>query len=459
MRLEHNRNSRHGVPLRLWSEPTAAWFCRPTLVVLLIAVFGWPSSVAAQMDYEREPINYSTAPRADAIARLQSRLQRGQMQLDFDERAGYLPALLRELHISDVSQVLVFSKTSFQRERIGPQRPRALYFSDDVYVGSVDRGDVLEISAVDPQLGAVFYTLAQQPSDRPELVRQLDSCTQCHVSPMTEGVPGHLVRSVYPDAQGQLILSAGSFRTSDRSPLRERWGGWYVTGTHGRQRHLGNALFRDPVDLEKIDYESGANLTDLRGRVDLAAYRTPHSDIVALMVLEHQAPLHNQIAAANYRARLALREQEVLNKMLNSTSSELSPGIQRRLQRAGDDVLKGLLFNGEAPLTDTVQGTAGFADYFTRLGPRDRRGRSLREFDLQRRLFKYPCSYLIYSDALNALPEQVLSHILRRLWEIVTNQDGDETFAHLTPDDRRAIYEILLDTKPGLPDYWKRRGP
>ncbi len=459
MMLDNAWELRYGVPRIRRSWLTAALRCRPTLLVSLIAVLAWPAPAAAQMDYDREPINYSTAPRTDAIAKLQARLQSGQTKLAFDERSGYLPALLRELNISETSQVLVFSKTSFQRERISPQRPRALYFSDDVYVGSVDHGEMLEISSVDPQLGAVFYTLAQQPSDRPMLLGQLDSCTQCHASPMTEGVPGHLVRSVYPDAQGQLILSAGSFRTTDRSPLRERWGGWYVTGTHGRQRHLGNALFHDPVDLEKIDYESGANLTDLRSRVDLAAYRTPHSDIVALMVLEHQAPLHNQIAGANYRARLALREQEVLNKMLNSTSSELSPGIQRRLQRAGDDVLKGLLFVGEAPLTDTIQGTAGFADYFARLGPRDRQGRSLRDFDLQRRLFRYPCSYLIYSDALNALPEPVLSHIFRRLWEIVTNQDRDEAFAHLTPEDRRAIQEILVDTKPDLPDYWKSPAP
>ncbi len=457
--LDNDRELRHGAPLIRRSRPTAAWLSCPTLVAMSIAVCGWPASAAAQLDYDREPINYSTALRADAVAKLQARLQSGQAKFAFDERSGDLPALLRELNISETSQVLVFSKTSFQRERISPQRPRALYFSDDVYVGSVDQGEVLEISAVDPQLGAVFYTLAQQPSDQPMPIGQLDSCTQCHASPMTEGVPGHLVRSVYPDAQGQLILSAGSFRTSDRSPLRERWGGWYVTGTHGHQRHLGNALFRDPVDLEKIDYESGANLIDLRSRVDLAAYRTPHSDIVALMVLEHQAPLHNQIAAANYRARLALREQEVLNKMLNSTSSELSPGIQRRLQRAGDDVLKGLLFVGETPLTDTVQGTSGFADYFARLGPRDRHGRSLRDFDLQQRLFKYPCSYLIYSDALNALPEQVLSHILRRLWEVVTNQDHDEAFSHLTTEDRRAIREILVDTKPGLPDYWKSSAP
>jgi len=411
------------------------------------------------LDQDREPINYSTAPRADAIAKLQTRLQDGQAQLAFDPRNGYLPALLGELHISETSQVLVYSKTSFQRDRISPQRPRALYFSDDVYVGFVDGGDVLEISAVDPQLGAVFYTLAQQPADRAAPVGQLDACIQCHVSPLTEGVPGHLVRSVFPDTQGQLILSAGSFRTTDRSPLQERWGGWYVTGTHGRQGHLGNALFREPIDLEKIDYESGANWTDLRSRVDLAAYRTPHSDIVALLVLEHQVPLHNQITSANYRARLALREQEVLNKMLNSTSTELSPGIQRRLQRAGDDVLKGLLRVGETPLTDKIQGTSGFAEYFAGLGPRDRHGRSLRDFDLQRRLFKVPCSYLIYSEALNSLPQPVLSHLLRRLWEIVSGQDDDPTFAHLTPEDRRAIYEILLDTKPDLPDYWKNPAP
>lgn len=446
------------------TRPSPSWPARARiratlLVVLSLVACAEPPATQAQLDYDREPIHYSTAPHTDAIAQLQARLQSGQATLAFDERFGYLPALLRELNISETSQVLVFSKTSFQRERISPQRPRALYFSDEVYVGAVDRGDVLEISAVDPQLGAVFYTLAQQRSDRPAPVGQLDSCTQCHVSPLTEGVPGHLVRSVYPDAQGQLILSAGSFRTTERSPLRERWGGWYVTGTHGRQRHLGNALFREPVDLEQLDYESGANWTDLRSRLDPAAYRTPHSDIVALMVLEHQAPLHNQITSANYRARLALREQEVLNKMLNSTSPELSPGIQRRLQRAGDDVLKGLLLVGETPLTDKIQGTAGFAESFAGLGPRDRQGRSLRDFDLQRRLFKYPCSFLIYSAALNALPEPVLSHLLRRLWEIVTNQDHDPTFAHLTPEDRRAIYEILVDTKPDLPEYWKNPAP
>jgi len=120
-------------------------------------------------------------------------------------------------------------------------------------------------------------------------------------------------------------------------------------------------------------------------------------------------------------------------------------------------VLKGLLFVGETPLTDAVQGTSGFAEYFAGLGPRDRQGRSLREFDLQRRMFKYPCSYLIDSDAMNALPDQVRSHIYRRLWEIVTDQDTSPTFAHLTRDDRRAIHAILSDTKPGLPDYWMFR--
>lgn len=436
------------------------WAMSPRIVfVLTLVSCAWsPASAAAQMEFDREPICYSTAVRTDPIAKLQTRLANGQTKLDFEDQAGYLPSLLRELKVSETSQVLVFSKTSFQRERIDPRHPRALYFSDDVYVGSVQQGDVLEISAVDPHLGAVFYTLSQQQVQTPVFVRQLDACTQCHVSPLTEGVPGHLVRSVYPDARGQPILSAGSFRTSYQSPLRERWGGWYVTGTHGLQRHLGNVVFREPVDPEKIDYDAGANVTELGSRVELGAYRTAHSDIVALMVLEHQSLMHNQLTVANYRARLALREQEVLNKMLNSTAAELSPGIQRRLDRAGDDVLRILLLAGEAPLTDAVRGTSGFAEYFAGLGPRDGQGRSLREFDLQNRLFKYPCSYLVYSDAFAALPEPVKSRVYRRLWSILTDRDDDAQFAHLTRDDRRAIYEILLDTKAGLPDYWKDRG-
>jgi hypothetical protein len=274
---------------------------------------------------------------------------------------------------------------------------------------------------------------------------------------MTEGAPGYIIRSVFPGKSGEPVLSAGSFRTSYQSPLAERWGGWYVTGTHGHQRHMGNAIIHGS-EPEGLDREQGANVTDVRGRFDTKPYLTPHSDIVALMVLEHQTAMHNQITIAGYRAVLAREEQEVLNKLDGKTADSPIESIEHRYQWAADDVLKCLLLSCEAPLTDAVRGTAGFAEYFAGLGPRDHRGRSLREFDLRTRLFKYPCSYLIYSAAFQQLPPPVKQRVYQRLWRILTSQGTAGEF-RLDRKDRQAIYEILCDTLAELPEYWRTKTP
>lgn len=418
---------------------------------------GWGAGRAgAQVSYENEPINYLTAPVHDPVAKLQQTLDAGQVTLAYDEPHGYLPAVLQQLQISPRSQMLVFSKTSFQRQRISARTPRALYFNDDVYIGWVQGGEVLEVAAVDPQQGTIFYTLEQVRQERPKFVRDRGDCLSCHASSNTRNVPGLLVRSVYPSPSGLPHFGAGTFRINHSNPLRERWGGWYVTGTHGTQRHLGNVVARDREHPDQMDVEAGANVTDLSGRVDTAPYLGRHSDIVALLVLEHQADLHDLMTAANYEGRLALRDAAILNTMLNQPPETLSPSIQRRLESAGDKVLKYLLFSDEVALTDRIQGPAGFAEEFAARGPRDQRGRSLREFDLQHRLFKYPCSYLIYSPAFDALPQLVKEHVYRRLQEILTGQDTSPDFARLTAADRQAIREILRDTKPDLAEYWDR---
>ena len=311
------------------------------------------------------------------------------MTLAWNAKDGYLSALLRELKVSETSQILVFSKTSFQRERISPKTPRAIYFSDDVYLGWCQHGEVMEIAAVDPQQGATFYTVDQHESDRPRFARQIDSCLQCHASSLTDNIPGLIVRSVYPDAAGFPILSTNTYRTTFRSPLHERWGGWYVTGTHGRQRHMGNMTVANPKEPNQFDAEPGANRRDLNDLVDLTPYRTGSSDIVALLVLEHQTAVQNQITSANYQTRLALRDQEVLDQMDGKPAAERSPGIQHRIDSAAESLVQCLLFVDEAPLTDPVQGTSGFAKLFEAIGPRDKKGRSLRDFDLHRRMFKY----------------------------------------------------------------------
>jgi hypothetical protein len=428
------------------------------LVALALAGLIGPRAATARGDlpYEGEPINYLSARVDDPVARLQGRIERGEVKLKHDRAHGYLESVLEQLGVPVSSQVLVFSKTSFQHRLISPRAPRALYFNDDVYVGWVRHGDYLEIASTDPKQGTVFYLLDQERAERPAFVRQTHECTQCHVSAKTQDVPGLLVRSVYADGSGLPVFNAGSYVSGHESPMKERWGGWYVTGTHGRQAHMGNAFVRDREHPEALDAAAGANVTDLSGRFDTSRYLSGHSDIVALMVLEHQTQLHDLITLTNYQTRLALHYEAGINKALGRPADALSPATARRFENPAEKLLRYLLFVDEAPLEGPVAGTSGFAEEFAARGPRDSRGRSLREFDLRRRLFKYPCSYLIYSEAFDALPEPAKGYLYRRLREVLTGRDPSPEFARLTPGDRRAILEILRDTKPGLPEDWKR---
>jgi hypothetical protein len=414
---------------------------------------------AGTEDFDNEPVRYRTAVGDNPVLRLQRRLDAGKARLAFEGRFGYLRSVLRELGVRESSQVLVFSKTSFQRERIGPRAPRALYFNDQVYVGYCKDGEVLEVSSADPRLGTAFYTLEQAGGKRPRFVRQNDSCLTCHASPRTQGVPGHLVRSVYPDERGLPILSASTFWTDHTSPLKERWGGWYVTGTHGKQTHMGNLVVRKGDDPEKVDNSAGMNLTSLAGRFDSSAYLAGHSDIVALMLLEHQSQGHNLLTRAAFAARQALHQEQALNREMKLPPTYTWDGTRARIEGAADPLVKYLLFCDEAKLTGPVRGTSDFAREFARTGPRDRKGRSLRDLDLRRRLFRHPCSYLIYSPSFDALPDRAREYVLKRIHDVLTGRDTSKDFAHLSASDRKAILEILLDTKPNLPAYWRGKAP
>ncbi|WP_210420208.1 hypothetical protein [Aquisphaera giovannonii] len=374
-----------------------------------------------------------------------------------DGRQGYLRSVLALLDVPVSSQVLVFSKTSFQSTLIGPETPRAIYFNDDVYVGYVQGSDVLEFSAADPSLGGTFYLLDQEQTPRPSFRRQTHDCLQCHASSKTEDVPGHLIRSVYPEPSGQPAYNAGTFTTSHESPLRERWGGWYVTGTHGRQRHMGNVLISDRMRPELLDVGRGANRTDLKPKFDTSAYLAPGSDIVALLVLEHQAKMHNLITLTNYQARMAVEYSREINKALGEPEGAMSESTARRFHGPAEDLVRYMLFADEAELTDPIRGTSSFAVDFSARGPRDGRGRSLRDFDLETRIFRYPCSYLIYSRAFDALPAPAKERVYLRLWEVLSGKDQTPAYARRTPEERAAILEILRETKVGLPDYWKAR--
>jgi hypothetical protein len=224
--------------------------------------------------------------------------------------------------------------------------------------------------------------------------------------------------------------------------LEERWGGWYVTAVHGAEIGLGNLTVSNPQSLEHLERPAIANIASLSEHLNTSLYLSGSSDIVALMVLAHQTQMHNLITDTNYRTRMAL-----------FSGTEES---QKQYQDSAEQLVRYLLFTNEVRLESPVAGNTSFAQEFAARGPFDSQGRSLRQFDLKTRIFKYPCSYLIYTDSFDALPEPAKQYIYRRLLEVLSGRDQSPEFKNLSSEDRRAILEILVSTKPGVPSEWKQ---
>jgi hypothetical protein len=382
-------------------------------------------------------IAYKSTPPRDAVAQLNQNIQGGLVQLKFDGPSGYLRSVLDALNVPIESQIAVFVPDSVQRARIHLDNPRTLFFNDSVAVGWV-RGGFVELAAQDPQQGVMFYALDQTPTGRPQFNRR-DDCLSCHYSYATAGVPGMLARS------------SGLFEVDQTIPLEKRWGGWYVTGQHGSIRHLGNA---DLGRLFETAPSSGnLNWPSFQGKFDTTGYLSTHSDIVALMVFEHQMHMMNLLSRIGWEARVADYQKR---------PGTIAPDVAERqsdtpvpLGAAANEIVDYLLFVNEAPIADEIVGSSGFAEKFPSQGPYDHKGRSLRQFDLHRRLMRYPCSYLVYAPVFNELPDAAKAAIYRRMWQILSGSEKDAKYRGLSFADRQAVVEILRETKKGLPAYFR----
>jgi hypothetical protein len=405
-------------------------------IIGIVAILAWISSlVSAQLiDSIIEPghpaIRYPGEPN-DRVAQLNRKLTSGDVQLQFEERTGYLRSLLASLDIPIESQVALFSGTSLQARFINARNPRTIFFNDSTAVGWM-AGGLIEVASLDPRQGAIFYLLPQQTTPPLRQLARDTRCLTCHYSTNTLGVPGFLVRSIPSSPSGMIMPWLGNYTTDHRSPLGERWAGWYVTGRGGR--HLGNAPIEDRTLQDVRIDESNLNVATLENRFDTRSYLSPHSDIVALLVFDHQMRMMNLITRVGWEARIAEDE--------GRTTAALNDAVIEAVDY--------MLFVDEAPL-DGVKGTSGFAERFSARGPRDSKGRSLRDFDLQRRVFRYPCSYMIYSDAFDALPDVARTAVGTRLLQVLTGKDASPKYKNLSAADRQAILEILRETKKTLP--------
>jgi hypothetical protein len=365
------------------------------LLALMSLVLAQP--YATNLPFDHAAIRYGECAPDDPVARLQRQLDRHGAALDFGgEGLGYLPSVLKLLGINADSQALVFSKTSFQASKISPRNPRAIYFNDEVAIGFLP-GQGLELAALDPRQGIVFYTLTGLKSDKPTFIRS-QTCLRCHQGPATAGVPGIFIGSVYPGPTGQPSRE-DAIITDHTTAFEDRWGGWYINAKRGQPRDRSNAVAPDPAEPHE--------LVKLDRFFNPAPYLSPTSDIVALMTFEHQTQMINLLTRLGWELRMGL-------------TPDLNP------------VVSYMTFAREAKLKEPIEGVSSFTKTFPEAGPRDRKGRSLRDFDLETRLFKYPLSYMIYSPQFDALPQATRNEIYAKI-------------------KSKPIVEILCDTKHDLP--------
>jgi hypothetical protein len=419
---------------------------------------------SAEEAFERAPIHYWTVPLSDPVTRFKRELESGELEIDSRSELGWLRGVLAALRVPESSQVLVFSKTSLQRTRISPESPRALFFNDEVYVGWVP-GGAIELAAMDPVAGPVFYLLerpappvvaasGQTAAGRPLVIRDQE-CLSCHAGPMTGNVPGLMIRSVFPDAQGNPILTAGTKLTGHHSPIEQRWGGWYVTGSHDPMRHLGNALARETPQGADLDMEPGANATSLSSYFDVSRYLLDQSDIVALMVLEHQVNLQTMMTQARFAVVSAIHREEAMRREMPDAGPSLGESTRRIITHEAVRLVKNMLFADEAPLAaEGVSSASPFSEEFARAGIRDPNGQSLRTLHLGSRLFKNRCSYLIHSPFFDALPPRLRAEISRLMGEALAGADPHALASHLRPEEKERIVRILRETKSDFAGDW-----
>ena len=372
-------------------------------------------------------IRYNTTDAATVVEALNRQLADHSAALVYDEKSGYLKSVLDLLRIPVESQMLVYTQTSLQAQHITMTNPRAIYFNDHVSVGYVRGGGLLEIVAQDPVLGSVFYVVHQQRGAAPTVGRE-SQCLRCHLSWDTLGVPGQTILSTFPRKDDNDY--ANGFTVDHYRPIEDRWGGWYVTGKRVPARHAGNLPLFMPSFARATEGRPGTTpppaKVSLAGQFDLSGYPTPYSDIVALMVMEHQAHLFNLLTRATWESRV---------------------GVESRVAEAVDAIVDYMLFVDEAPITGgPIEGSSGFAETFTAAGPRDANGRSLRDLDLKTRLQKYPVSYMIYSPSFRALPPPVKDLVMGRINRVLAGEEGGPKYAHLTPPIRQAVQAILKST-------------
>lgn len=444
------------MPMCRRRRPVALRWALPAI----LAIAGFSPAVEAQFTatHEYAAIGYDRVAHDNPVARVQHELKNGDLELEFRDTRGYFDALLDALDVDPASQMLVFSATSLQKDLISRATPRGLFFNDDTFVGLVQNSHIVEVVTIDGELGTVFYTFDNTEGTDKYFERADQTCLVCHDTQGTQGygVPQLMaLSSIYNVHDLPLLSVAGGGNVGDETPLSERWGGWYVTGRHGVQAHLGNLALDSADELESLDDHRVWNLETLKGAgyLDTSRYPRATSDIVALLLLEHQITVHNQITYIRFKAPGVLQRAGMADALTAPSWSALPEKARTTLRPMMDELVERLVLIDAADFASRISGSQEFLDGFLARGPRDGEGRSLRDLDLETRLFRYPLSYLIYSENFAALPAYAKDYVYRRLAAYLQGEERIDGKSQYTAAERGEALEILSATQPDFLPY------
>lgn len=387
-------------------------------------------AVTEALPFGQRPVDYWSKDSDDVVAELQRRLDAKELELPFVEKFGYLPAILKELDVPIESQLLAFSSQSPHRSQIRPERPRAVYFNEDVSVSWFPGAVLLEIAAQDSRKGTLFYTVVNRGETRPEFYRSnSQTCLGCHHMPANPSwtgvaVPGHLLRNFLETDEAKQH-PFGKIR-SHTLPLEDRWQTWYVTGIHPEQRHRGNLSLAEHQRLKSEDASYYRTVADLAVDFDTGRYPTNTSDVVAHLVFDHQMLGLNLLARLSYEHQFQVRSN------------------------IEDLVVRYLLMVDEAPLKKPVAVESKYAAWYRQHGPQDAMGRPLHELDLETRLFKRRISPLVNCRMVRGFPAELKQSLFGRLSAVLTGKEPIEGDS-IPEADWQATLRILRVAVEGWP--------
>ena len=412
-----------------------------SVIAACLAAFLLSTATGAEVADFLNPVHgYSTRPPQDRFTRLKTELDAGRIVLDASSEKAFLMSVLGALEVPVSSQMFAYSAISLQSRRISPSNPRAIFFNDDTYVAWVPGGQI-EIAALDPDLGCIFYLLdPPKAGQRPQAARS-DRCMNCHAGPSTHRVPGLVVESVVPSITGGGVSAFRREQSGHGIPFELRFGGWHVTGAAAFAKHHGNVVLEFPNAVRRERVIQPGEL------FDLARYPVATSDLLAHLLHEHQVGAVNRLVEATYLARACLNGSQP--PALDAPSPELDA-----LAR---NVVRYLLFADEVALPAAgVAGDPAFKAAFLSTRKAATIGASLRDLDLRTRLLRHRCSYMIYSPAFTGLPAPLKQRVYRLLDRALSEPSPEAEYAYLPAAEKRTIRTILRETLPDLGAAWRR---